>query len=324
MPISPLFSKLLADLKIGSARKNKGAAGTGSQITSHTSPLEHPRAASPAPPSVLARGTRIIDSEQKTLGSATVPGRMYVLSGEIINLELAMSFSATTGPTAATDFAKLIDHIQIADGAGDIVCNIPGGTALYDNYVRFTVPKPIATPANSIAAAATSGSAVLQLPGLRLAAARGPHQITFYYSAAPAGSAGFALTNTFRVFYGDAAGYESRISYQAFSLATGDNHLENLGVPQGRAIGELFMENWTSVTNLSRIAIFTGSVVVEENLTEASIAQRDLLYDYGKYETTTLVLREPATFILGPTSQFIVSLAAADTPTFVWYTLEKV
>jgi hypothetical protein len=298
-------------------------------------PALNPRMPAPLTAPVIARGQQRQGVDQVILqtgtGALPIPGSQYNMSNaqDIIGLSLVMSATITT-PSGAWDMANAINRIEISDRFGRLKASIPGGTFLYDAYTRFTATKPTAVRANTIGTAATTGTAVIQLPGLRLPAKLGPWQIVIWYNTvAGTGSAAAAITvtNQINAVFGSANGMISRWRYQTFNLAGAaggsDNLLQTQSVPQQVPIYEVFFRNFGNVTHLNFVQIESGTTVVESSLFESSIAQRDIDLDYGAYEATTLVLREPGPFIMDATGVFNVNLTTAEPALqIVWYFTE--
>ena len=227
-----------------------------------------------------------------------------------------------TATLNATDFANLIDHIQVADGSGRVFANIPGGNFVYDNYTRYSIPVPTSVQSNVIASAATSGSATLVYRNLRIPAAAGGEtgcQLTVYYSAILSSASAMTATSKIIVRFGNCQGYKTRYAVQSLNLASGDNLLQTNSVPQSNMISELFIRKLGTDSYLSYVRIQTNNIVIEQQLNEPSIVQRDLDRFYGAFETGTLVLAEPGQWAMNSTSEFDVNMSSAvNNVQFVW------
>ena len=295
---------------------------------SQTSPVIDPRAAPPAQPAVIAAGVKTVNTEVVSVASGTTQGQTYNLPlMDVITVELYLTISAVTGSLAVTDFCNLIDHIQVADGQGGIFAKIPGGTFLYDNYTRYTTPPPTTLVSNVIASAATSGSALIVLPNIRIPAAAGGTtgcQLTVFYAAFLSAATVMTVTDRITVRFGNCGGYATRYQVQNLNLAAGDNLIQTNSTPQSNLISELFIRN-IATTSANRAAYFnyvriqTNGQVIEQQLFVNQIIQRDLERWYGAFALGTLVLGEPGQFAMNSTSEFDVNMVSAvNTVQFVW------
>jgi len=296
-------------------------------VVSQVSPSVNPTLGAPVQPAQLTQGLKTVNTETITLGTTAtqaIQGQTYNLPLiDIIALEFQISITSVTGSFNATDFAKLIDHIQIADGSGHIFANIPGGTFVYDNYTRYNTPPPTTVLSNTIASGATSGTATLVYHNTRTPAASGGEtgcQLTVYYTAtAPSSATALVFTNRIQVRFGNCQGYKTRYANQNITLASGDNLLQTNSVPQSNLISELFIRTLGTATYLNYVRIQTNNVVIEQQLYESQIAQRDKDRFYGSFEADTLVLAEPGQWAMNSTSEFDVNMSSAVTGAqFVW------
>jgi hypothetical protein len=296
---------------------------TRSPAAQQINPTIDPRQAPPAQPAVIASGVKTVNTESITcVSGSTVQGQTYNLAlMDVITIEIYLV--ATIGATInASDMASFIDHVQVADGQGGIFANIPGGTFLYDNYSRYATPNgaPV-LQSNTIASAATSGTALLVIPNIRIPAAAGGQtgcQLTVFYSAIPASAASATLSSRISVRFGSCGGYATRYQVQTINTASGDNLLQTNSTPQSNLISELFLRSLGSRTYVNYIRIQTNGQVIEQQLYENQIQQR--MQDRfppssgttaGNFATTTLVLAEPGQFAMNSTSEFDLNMSSA-------------
>lgn len=288
------------------------------------SPQVNPQVGAPVQPATLTQGTKTINTETVTFAAGqTFQGQTYNLPLiDVTELELYLTLTSVTATLNATDFANLIDHIQVADGSGRVFANIPGGNFVYDNYTRYSIPVPTSVQSNVIASAATSGSATLVYRNLRIPAAAGGEtgcQLTVYYSAILSSASAMIATSKIIVRFGNCQGYKTRYAVQSLNLASGDNLLQTNSVPQSNMISELFIRKLGTDSYLSYVRIQTNNIVIEQQLNEPSIVQRDLDRFYGAFETGTLVLAEPGQWAMNSTSEFDVNMSSAvNNVQFVW------
>jgi len=313
----PAFGFKIRTGKTLGGGKAKTAPASVAPAVSQVSTVIDPRAAPPVQPAIIASGTKTVNTEtiSTTSGGGTVQGQTYNLAlMDIITVEFYLTITSVTSTINATDFTNLIDHIQIADGQGGIFMNIPGGTFIYDNYTRYITQPPTSVGSNTIASSATSGTALLIIPNLRIPAAAGGTtgcQLTFFYAATPSSATAMTFTNRITVRFGNCGGYATRYSYQSLNLASGDNLLQTNSTPQSNLISELFIRKLGTATYLNYVRIQTNGQVIEQQLYENQIVQRDKDRFFGSFESDTLVLAEPGQFAMNSTSEFDINMTSA-------------
>jgi hypothetical protein len=309
---SAFLSKIAGKIAAGS-KSGKTAVNSGVQTVYGAPSVVNPQPMLPS--QQIATGSKVIQAEQRTLSTTVlVPGQTYVVGGgDIGSLHLEMSFTAG-GTYAATDFANLISYIQIQNSDGSYTSNIPGGTFLYDNYTRFTQPVPSAVLSNTIAANASSGSAVIDIPNILLPAALGPYRVTFYYGTVPSGATTFALTNQWSIIFAPCGGIRTCYSYQNQPLVVGQNHFESVAAPMNVPIVDVMFRSLSAITDIQYFRIVNDGQVVESYLTEINVHQRAIQRFNNAFETTTLPLLEPNEFVLKPgaNTEFVINSTVAD------------
>jgi hypothetical protein len=316
---------------------------TGGSFSAPAPPHSHPnvgagvnrRAGVQTQPSLITRSLRTIDSEQKALSTQVLPGKTYTLpeNSDFNRLVLNPVITLTTASSGGNfDQLAVIDHIEINSSKGRPYARIPGGTFLYDYFVRYArgagYPQPTSAPANTIVGTSTTTAAMtIELP-INIAAGS---QLVFYYQTLAgllSTTAPTALTVTlnFHVAPCDPIANVTRINGpQAGGLlsTTGSVYLQNQAIPQSAAVSELFIRGLGALTNVNTITIVTAGQVVENVTPEALFAQRMINNYYNAFvSASTLILDEPTTFGLDRSSEFIINMntaAGSATLNWVWY-----
>lgn len=330
MPFTPIWKR-----NLGGRVSNPAPAGKLGGTTQH-SPLSDPRAAAPAKSTNFTTSGKVITTESFTLGSAVTQGQTYPLPtlGDITSLTMSLSETSVTGSGSVTlDFANIIDHITIANRNGTTFDNIPVrdpfanglNPAIYDLDTLFIQPTPTSVRSNHLAAStALSGSlATLTIPGIRCCAEDGPWEATVYYNAITSfggttgGVTALGGTNRIRVGYGDAGGYNTKISYQTIpTTGTGDYHLETTGIIKNTLINHVLLQNISAGTAhlsyLDHAVINSHGMNIDSNLSEAEIVQGMTDKFNNAFGTLTLVPTAGGAaintqFTIGDSDEFILN-----------------
>ena len=301
-------------------------------VVQQTSQQINPQASPPVQPAVIVQGSKTINTETVTfVDGQTFQGQTYNLPlADINQLELVTTITSVTSTLAATDFANLIDHIQVADGSGHIFANIPGGTFVYDNYTRYNIPCPATVISNTISTGATSGTATLDYLNARIPAGAGGStgcQLTIFYSALQSSASAMTMTCSISVMFGDCQGYATRYTNQSINMAAGDNFLQTNSVPQQNLISEVFIRKLGTASYLGYVRLQANGMVVEQQFTYAQLTarMRRRFLSTSAFESDTIVLAEPGQFVMNSTSEFDVNMSSAvNGVQFVWVWYEPV
>lgn len=302
-------------------------AGTGSGTGNIVTPSNYNNYRSPAAvpqglgeSSVYDLGTRNITLTTSTTTDQTINLPMLA---DTIELDFVITLTVTGSLSGTGDACNAIDHVQLATAQGMIKAIIPG-SFLKMNYLRFS-PQHNNLPATT--STTSPITCAIPIPGLRLARAFGPWQLTVFYASYTniqfTGATGATMANHILGYYGAAGGKVSRYLNQGIALVNGTNMIQTTSVPQNVPISELFISGLANQTDITQILLQTNGQIIEPNTSGALLQARASSRFVGSLLTGQLVLLPSTQFTLNSSSEFqIVTNTAEAGSTFLWYWLE--
>jgi hypothetical protein len=309
------------------ANVSGGATGTGTGQLVNVNALTNPRAPASTPlglgeSAVYDLGTRNITL---TTGVTTDQTLNLPMLADTIELDFVLTNTYTGYSSGTGDVVNSIDHVQLATAQGLIKIIIPG-TFLKINYLRFS-PQRNNLPAATFTS--STGTASIPIPGLRLARAYGPWQLTVFYSsiatagAYTAGVTAVSVSNHILGYYGSAGGKVSRYLNQGLALVNGTNMIQTTSVPQNVPISELFISGLANATDITQLLLQTNGQIIEPNTSGSLLVARAASRFVGTLPSGQVALLPSTQFTLNSSSEFqLVTSQAENGATFLWYWLE--